>query len=213
MRRLQFLLVVLMLFLAACSDSATPSPSEVAAPNIELPQFFESNMADGAKVSVNYPADWGIQVTVPDFGIAFTFPEDLASIIASSSEAKFESGQIQVFVIFSAKSDLAAILEDSTAVGLLESFLANVDSSTGEVGEVQSTILNGREAATVLLSESSGDSYAVVIDAGDAYVVLTGTFASGELEQYQETIEAIAISTSYSAASEEATAEATEASD
>ena len=210
MRRLQFLLVIVVLLLAACTDSASSNTSLATAP--ELSQVYGGSMADGAEVSIHYPEDWGIQATLPDFGIALTFPADLAQRIGNSSEASFESGQVQVFVIFSPKTELAAILENSSAVGLLESFLANVDSSVGNVGEVESKTLDGREAASVLLSESSGDSYAVVIDAGDAYVVVTGTFASGDLAQHQATIEAIAISTNYTAFDEEASAEATESS-
>lgn len=205
MRRIYLLFLALIFILAACSNA----PSATVEPALALEQHYEGSMVDGSTVSINYPVDWGIQVTVPDYGVIFAFPENLIDSIAAGTSHNFEAGQIEVFVTFSAKAQLEQSLKDVSAKGMLESLLSNVDASAGKVGTIESKTISGRDAATVLLSESSGDSYAVAIDVGDALSVVTGSFASGTLSQYQATMEAMAASISYT---KEATAEATETS-
>ena len=151
-------------------------------------------------ITLSYPEGW---IVSEETG-GLTLANDESVMTAST----FEAGQIGATVV---------LLPDTTTghdgvETVLQSF---IDSTLGEDSEAQMTFSeietfdsNGNFAAMVIGtgsdSEVSNALANVIVDVGDDLVLFSYITATGEMEQFIETIRAIAMSVSYDATGAEA---------
>ncbi|MFN8372810.1 MAG: hypothetical protein U0694_08030 [Anaerolineae bacterium] len=184
------LLVAVLLFTAACgAPAAAPLPPTATAD--PLPLTYTS--VNGA-LTVHYPRGWVIEEQGALVGLANN-DAAMRSVVGQQSMA---SGQVGILLTAFSPTTAAAIVEQNglevetpTPADLIGIIAANV--TTGTPGAVISTTINGVSVAHVTLILDSGDSIAIVVDAGGgSFALLQAATAPGELPQFQDTLLAIA---------------------
>jgi hypothetical protein len=183
---LRLLALLITFIVAACGTVVAPTVAPTENP---LPLSYTS--VNGA-LTVNYPRGW---VAEEQAGLVALASDDAAmrEVVAQSA---LGAGQVGLIITpFSA--DTLALIGPANGVPnttVLE--FARVVGSlvlTGTPSEPTEITINGRDAAYMTLTLGGNDSIAVVVEAGGgAMAVVQAATASGELEQFQDTILAIA---------------------
>ena len=194
------LLMILVLSLAACdsdgdaTEAVTTDTTEEA--TLELSETITT--LDG--ITLSYPAGW---IASEETG-GLTLAND-ESVMTSPT---FEAGQIGATVVLLPDTTT----DDAGVETILQSF---IDSTLGEDSSAQMTFseietfdANGNAAALVVGTgsdtEVSNALASVIVDVGDNLVLFSYIAAEGELDQFVDTIRAIASTVSYDSAGAEA---------
>lgn len=203
------LLITAALSLVACDATATtptatpeptatePSPAVIPVPDVELPQQFTANDLLGGTITVNFPDDW-FQGGTAD-GVTLS---NNADFVGTSGIESVESGV--VVVLLSAVPRASAgllVVEDQpiSAETLLNAFLPSEDSpddalelnlpQNAQIADLPLAFVEGNNATDALLT--------LVLEQPDFFVLLSAVTAADELDDFRETIHAIALNIDY----------------
>ena len=184
------LIAVVLLFTAACGTPAS-TPLPPTATEDPLPLTYTS--VNGA-LTIRYPRGWVVEEQGALVGLA----NNDAAMRAVIGQRSMAAEQVGILLTAFSPTTAAAIVEQNglavetpSPADLIGIIASNV--SAGTPGEVITTTINGVNAAHVTLIVDSGDSMAIVVDAGGgSFALLQAATAPGELPQFQDTLLAIA---------------------
>jgi hypothetical protein len=210
----KLLLVVLLTFgLAACggnddTDSASEDTNSTQSQTIDSVDFL------GGTLSVIYPAGWAAQGS------------QWAILLANSAEAlelantpySLADGQAAGTVTFlGSGAGLLGLEPSATTVDALANFSARLLSGEAgiqaELGTPEAFTANGKGGAIATgSSEDNAITFSLavaIIEESDGYALIVFSAPEGEIDQYKDTIKAIAGSVEYIGGAIEITPEAT----
>lgn len=187
MRRSFLLLVVVLLSLVLVACGGTNSGGGSA---VTLSQTFS---AEDSAIGFKFPEGW---ITNNAFGQV-----TLASSQAALDAAEPIAGAMIVNFLVAPTADIAGLAENATPTDVLNvfrSFMEGEDAPTfGDVSELK---VGNMDAAQISGSDDKADAIVYVVKvADDAYVVIVGGTAKGEMSNYEATLKAVIESITYTA--------------
>src|SRR5688572_2415719 len=187
-----FLLPVLLLLLAACGTTATPvapTPVPTTVTTGNLPETAAVQDMLGGELSVNYPAGWAAKTEGESIRILLATGAELLE----NTNAALTAGQIQVAVSAtplelsganaSPKTFLDAFVAAASvpAEATAEAGATTTPGTSVQIGTVTETTIKGNPAARVTMTASGSEALVLVFANSEAYILLIGTTAAGEL--------------------------------
>lgn len=161
-------------------DSTTDNSDNLS---IDLAQTFVS---ESNGLQYNYPSDW----------IAYDISEELSALINTESafdaltqQLSPESGQVLITIFTHTTMNELGGGGDEMRVTIL-----NATAFTDGVEELQETEINGQIFYIGEGSSDTSDKIVVLAQAGDNYELLTMLTAKGEMDDFRDTLLAIAMS-------------------
>ncbi|MCU0513832.1 MAG: hypothetical protein MUE40_14835 [Anaerolineae bacterium] len=197
--------LVLLVLLAACSPAAAPTApaATAAAPAIALPETYSAQDMLGGMLTVQYPATWATQGQPEGLQVQLASQADLFT----ATPGTLAAGQVQMVVSALPNSLAAGAVSGGAALtprAFLESFLAQVRQTSPNlaVNAITELTLGGYPAAQTSGTAPEGDALLLVIAREEAYLLIFGTTAPGELPAQQPLLLAIAQTADYATAAE-----------
>lgn len=198
--RLMILALLLLTgILTACNAAGDTPPPPVVDPDsvdistIELPKDFNDENLIGDTLSLRYPEDWHRGGNVETILLATS-----RELVFTDEAAAIPSGDAGASIV-AFRKDMAQTMVDGdlTPSSLLETFTGTLRSETASFSEPQMFTLGGNPAARASGSDASMDGLIMVMETDDAYILLIGSTARGELAQFEPTMRAILSSVTY----------------
>lgn len=189
MRRSFLLLVVVLLslVLVACGGSGDANSGGSA---VTLSQTFS---AEDSAIGFKFPEGW---IANSDFGQV-----TLASSQAAIDAAEPITGALIVNFLVAPTADIAGLAENATPTDVLNVFRSFMEGENAPTfGDVSEQKVGNMDAAQISGSDDTTDAIVYVVKvADDAYIVIVGGTAKGEMGNYEVTLKAVIESITYTA--------------
>ncbi len=167
------------------TDAETVQPDDTGDENSSI-QLTETFVSESNGLQYNYPSDW----------IAYDISEELSALINTESafdaltqQLPPESGQVLITIFTHTTMNELGGGGDEMRVTIL-----NATAFTDGVEELQETEINGQVFYIGEGSSDTSDKIVVLAQAGDNYELLTMLTAKGEMDDFRDTLLAIAMS-------------------
>jgi hypothetical protein len=175
--------LLVAILLAACGGTTvqgTPAPVD---------QSFSSE-ATGGNITFNYPSGWVANVTNGQIVIA----NSQAAVAAASPS----SGQFLIRMLVGPVSVITGLDAQSTAHDVILYFKNSLATKGVTFGDPINLTIGNFGASRLQASSSDGDGSITAVNMGQGmYNIASVTSASGEMKQYEATLDAILATVSY----------------
>lgn len=189
--------IILSVVLVACGGGDAGS--------VDLSQSITLEDELGGTASISYPEGWSANSDNGLFSMASS--EELLAQAANSDLPDVSAGEV-VAVSMILPAEMASFFVDDGAevsvAAIASAFVADLADETDTVNETEETTINDKAAAVVTGTTEGVDIVLVAIEVGEGnYAIVFGATAEGEGGDIRATIEAMAGSLEYTAASGE----------
>ncbi len=192
LRRFAWLLlvVILALTMAACGGGGGDGDDG----GVDLSQSYDNN-----GLSFNYPAGWVLDDSAEGQVTIANSQEAMEAIESSQADGGPSSGQFGLMIMSFSAQDMG--LEEGVALSTVLDMLMNfmVGENGPDFSDPSEETIEGKDTVRVEGSDESVQAAIIVVNLENAFAFVTGAAAPDELSDFNDEINAIIGSISYSA--------------